>query len=769
MIAVQVWPDPRARGWSGDPLELDDPKGPPEHRQVDLAEALGDLYDTDAHLAPYAVYQAGEPVPNAPRVRKAALEHLATLGLEVRVGCAVLDVDAPKLTVARGGDAVADWYESQVGALELARLDPAYRYRTRGGYRLIWQLDRPVDPGEYERLAANLRAEVRRRTDGTIDPDEACSDWTRCYRLPGVVRDGERQEYPLEQSEDPATLSARDLLGARTEGARALEGLGSARARFELPEAIPAGERDATLARYAGRLAGRGLAEGEVAALLEVAIRERCEQPPGDEKTSADAERIARSIGAAESAKRASAPPDDDVGLTLGSEAEVARYVLGTMEASAPRLRHDRGRLWRYAADEGVWRPVRPSEVYGAVTELDGTWYGVGKGRRRLKVGARTCSHVLELVRSYRDSPGWFGRAAGGVAFAGGTVVRVDGGRLEASGASPDHRLTHALPFAWDPKAGAPTFEGVIARAFRGCADADERRELLLGFAGTCLVGRATTYQKALLLVGEGANGKSTLMDAVAALFPSGARCSIPPQLLGDPYHRAELAGALINVVSEVPETDIVAAEAFRAFVTGDEIPARRIREAPFSYRPRAGHLWAANNMPGARDFSDAFWRRWLVVHFPNAIPEAERDPKIVDRIRGELPGVARLVLEAAARVEARGGYLEPASSRRSLDAWRRDADQVAAFAEDRLEAASDADEAVPASRLYDAYRVWATRNGHRPLSNRRFGERLVRLGFRRAQRTASGRRWLARLRPTLGHPVAVNPRSAGGNAGDVA
>ncbi|MCK5644911.1 MAG: primase C-terminal domain-containing protein, partial [Gammaproteobacteria bacterium] len=620
-------------------------------------------------------------------------------------------------------------------------------------------LDRPATPAEYERINANLRHHVRRATDGVVDPDKACKDWTRCYRLPAVVRDGKRQPYPLEPLEDSEVLSVRDLVGASTERDKFAD-LEVAKTRSKVSEEIAAGARNSSLASAAGILRNAGFAQDEILAALLVANDNRCDPPLDEDEVARIAESYAKydapaHLGGLPPRSRA-ADSGDDTEFELGSEAEITDYVLAGRENGGERLRYDRGKIWIYAGPAtGVWTELRPSSITNDVSELDGAPIDNGKGRRYLRVGASLCHHVTDLVRAYRDTPRWFDEAPPGIALADGVVQISEGGELVHRPHSPEHRLLHVLPFGWDPDAQCPRLESVLGRAFQGTPDADDRAELLMGFIGTCLVGRATTYQKALILIGEGANGKSTVMDVGAALFPPGARTSIPPQRLGDDYHRAEIAGALINIVAEVPETDIVAAEAFRAFVDGSELTARRIREAPFSFRPTAGHLWAANNLPGARDFSPAFWRRWVALEFPNMIPEEEQEEGLSERIiLEELPGVLRWVLEAAARVMERGSYQIPSTCRETLAAWKVAADQVALFSEERLEATTETAKYARGGQIYDAYRSWAQRNGHKSLSSRRFGERLKRLGFEHGTRTAGGKVWQVALIPSFGEPI---------------
>jgi len=751
MVKVQVWAHRAVRGWDGD---YSDPVD--EHPQIELSEALRATYTSDAHFVPYVVAEAGETgevLEAAPRVNKRALSVVEEDGGCLRFGCIVLDVDAPKAVRGDGDDAVEAWYLSQIAALDEAKglhVDKATFYRTRGGFRLVWPLEHPIGPAEYEQLGVAWRQRVRTSTGGAVDPDEL-KDWTRCYRLPYVVRDGERQTHELYESSSGPLAAAvvahalSEANGKRTESERKangsgskLDGLGAAKKRRQPGDMIPQGSRNQALASIAGSLRASGLSENEVEAALTVANEERCD-PPLEESEIAT---IARSIS------RYPAPPvvkvvgeprttreGEEWDLDLGSENEVADVVLGMFErhrVGAESLIGDQGLLWEYGPEAGIWSELPEGYLLDELQRLDGASYGK---RAKLRVSRALSRNVYQLCQLKRHKVGFFEKAPAGIAFRNG-VVLIDDGEAVLVPHSPEHRLTHTLPFDWDPGSRAPIFEAVLDRCFDGCDDAGERADLILEFAGASLLGVATRYQRALLLIGEGANGKSTILDVVSALFPDRSRACIPPQMMGDDYHRAELAGVLLNVVTEVPESDVVHAESFRAFVDGSEMTARRIREAPFRFRPRAGHLMAANNYPGATDHSHAYWRRWIAVHFPNIIPESEQEEGLAWRIiREELPGVAVMVIEAAAALLGRGPkgrYTMPSSSVAALKEWRLESDKVASYVEERLMQSDE--HLIAGSALYSDFVAWCKRNGYKPMGNNSLAKRLKRLNFEKGK-----------------------------------
>ena len=203
---------------------------------------------------------------------------------------------------------------------------------------------------------------------------------------------------------------------------------------------------------------------------------------------------------------------------------------------------------------------------------------------------------------------------------------------------------------------------------------------------------------------------------------------------------------------AELPEADILGAEAVKAMITGDLMTGREIRRSPFSFTPKAAHLFSANTLPSVRDMTRGFWRRWLLLDFTREFTEDEQDQRLASRIiASEMAAVASWALQGAANLAARGQYDVPQSSHDTLDEWKMVADQVAAFMEDRcaLTDHNDRSEYTPLSRVYNHYRTWAESNGHSPLSIRKFGRRLSGLGVMR-KRQSSGMTYALSVGPIL-------------------
>lgn len=437
------------------------------------------------------------------------------------------------------------------------------------------------------------------------------------------------------------------------------------------------------------------------------------------------------------------APPDDggwDDGPTeypeldarvqdfaRGDHVELAERLEEELLAEAETVYTD-GQFYQYQRGRGVFVPVDPSALSRRVQAYGGA--RVACDTKPLRLRAPDVKGTTRLTGDRLACAAYFEAAAVGVAFSD-SFVRVGADRIACEAHSPNNRARFAYPFAFSRRARPERLLGFLGQVFRDDIDQPEKIELIREFFGAALLGLATRFQRVLVLLGAGANGKSVLTQLLEHCAPPGSVCSIPPQDLGQEYRRAMLAGKLLNIVSELPEADIFDSESWKATVAGDSLTGRPIREAPFSFKPVAGHIYSANRLPGTADQTLGFWRRLHVVQFNRVFAEHEQNPQLVEVLKAERPAIVCWALEGAQSLLARGAYTVPTSSAGAVEEWRKDSDQVLAFVEERtrrLEPSESLTAGTPAAVLYDAFKTWAQDNGHRAMASNKFGKRMAML-----------------------------------------
>jgi putative DNA primase/helicase len=305
---------------------------------------------------------------------------------------------------------------------------------------------------------------------------------------------------------------------------------------------------------------------------------------------------------------------------------------------------------------------------------------------------------------------------------------------------TPDFLSPVQLPVIFDPSATCPAWDRFCAEVFPAdCAD------YLFAELAAWLMLPATDIQKAVLLLGDGANGKSTFLAALTRFL---GRENVAARTLhaleGNRFATAGLIGKLANIAADLPSRHLADTSTFKA-LTGTEfaIPAEYKHGAQFDFPCFARLMFSANHPPSAGDASEAFFRRWIVVPFARvfegkaATPRGVLDAALADK--RELSGVLNRALDALPRVLA-DGIAESPAMRAAWSDLRQATDPLSVFLDTHVLTAPAA--LVAKAELLAAYNEDARQHG-RPLAS------AVALGMAvkrawpdvpEAQRTIAGR-----------------------------
>jgi len=291
-----------------------------------------------------------------------------------------------------------------------------------------------------------------------------------------------------------------------------------------------------------------------------------------------------------------------------------------------------------------------------------------------------------------------------------------------------EHYLTTQIPVTFDPDAKCLRFSKFLDEIFVNDPDGGAKARALLemiGYSLTC----DTRFERFVILIGIGANGKSVLMEVLRLLAGSKNVAAVQPCQFDNKFQRAHLHLKLVNLVTEIAEGAEIADAELKAIVSGELITAEHKHKPPFDFRPYATCWFGTNHMPHTRDFSDALFRRALIVPFNRTFKVGvDADPDLKEKLAEELPGILNLALQAYGEALKRGSFTDPESCLRAKEEWRIEADQAAQFICDRCELVPDA--RVISSDLYYAYKNWADEAGiTRRLNRKNFTSRLLRLG----------------------------------------
>jgi putative DNA primase/helicase len=387
-----------------------------------------------------------------------------------------------------------------------------------------------------------------------------------------------------------------------------------------------------------------------------------------------------------------------DYPVTGGKKVFTPR-LLGEAVMARHKYRYTASQLWVYRG--GVYLPCGDATIRSEAQAL------LGNERREPRV-EETLRYVEVATRLDEDiSPDC-------------QYINLLNGRLDwATEELEPHTsavfTTIQLPVEYDRAATCHAFDNYLQTTF----DADDI-PLIEEILGWCLLPDRR-FEQAVMLTGEGENGKSVFLDLVGYLLGEANTSHVALQDLEENRFRAaELYGKLANVFADLDARGLQSSSMFKTLTTGDPITAERKHGQPFRFRSYAKLLFSANKIPASRDKTHAFYRRWLIIPFTRIFDGVGGNPSPDRGLRGELkdelPGILNRALCGLKRLATNDAFTQTKSVLEAKQAYIRSNDHMRLFLEECVIA--EKDETIVKKQFRDVYHNWCDRHGVRAVSD---------------------------------------------------
>ncbi|MBL7847240.1 MAG: DNA primase [Cyclobacteriaceae bacterium] len=300
-----------------------------------------------------------------------------------------------------------------------------------------------------------------------------------------------------------------------------------------------------------------------------------------------------------------------------------------------------------------------------------------------------------------------------------GTFEIKDGHR-SLRGFDKSDFLTFQLPFKYDSKATAPIFQNFLDQVLP-----DKNTQLVLAEFIGYLFTKDLKLEKALILFGSGANGKSVIFEVITNLLGNNSVSNFSLSSLTNEsgYYRAMLANKLVNYASEINGN--LEASLFKQLVSGEPVEARLPYGNPMIIEKYAKLMFNTNTLPQDVEHTNAYFRRFLIVPFDVTIKEENQDVDLANKIiKAELPGVFNWVLTGLDRLLLSRAFTESVAISNQLKLYRISSDSVAEFLVDENYRKST-HKWISLKDLFQEYRNYCRYNGYREVNSRNLGTRL--------------------------------------------
>jgi putative DNA primase/helicase len=362
--------------------------------------------------------------------------------------------------------------------------------------------------------------------------------------------------------------------------------------------------------------------------------------------------------------------------------------------------------------------------------EIDPDEEGLKKAFKAFSNKCETYNKIISIVKLARSEPGipviaedldtdpWLINCNNGT---------LDLRNSELSDPLRKNLITKLAPVDYDPKAECPTWLKFLDSVFEGKADLIAFIKRALGYALTGDVREQSLF----FLYGTGSNGKSTLLEVISDILGDYAQTTSAETLLSKDRQGgnsateiADLKGSRFVSAAEADAGRKMAEALVKQLTGSDTVTARRLYQNFFTFKPTAKIFLAVNHKPIVQGADPAIWRRIKLIPFNKKFEGAEKDPTLPVKLRQELPGIFRWIVEGCQEWLQRG--LDPPDEvLLATDEYRSDMDQMAPFIAEMCITGRSA-LCVKVKELYTNYVEYCERNKEHAISPRMFTTRMT-------------------------------------------
>jgi putative DNA primase/helicase len=213
--------------------------------------------------------------------------------------------------------------------------------------------------------------------------------------------------------------------------------------------------------------------------------------------------------------------------------------------------------------------------------------------------------------------------------------------------------MLNKLPVEYDVNAKCSKFEAFMQEF----VPEDYDRLALQEFFGYCLL-RDQRFQKAFMLYGSGANGKTTMLEILIKMLGESSVSNIELQDLDrDQYAAANLEGKLANIFMDIGKKGMDECRAFKNVVEGSPVDVQNKFKDRFKLRAYAKMIFATNMLPEFKEDTEAVYRRWSIVNFTKTVDADKRVPDYYKIFFDEISGVFNWSLDGLDRLLKQGKF----------------------------------------------------------------------------------------------------------------
>lgn len=287
-----------------------------------------------------------------------------------------------------------------------------------------------------------------------------------------------------------------------------------------------------------------------------------------------------------------------------------------------------------------------------------------------------------------------------------------------------DYNFTFKHPVKFDRNAKCPKIDKFLHQVLKSEEDVKTFYELV----GYCFWNGRKFLQQASIWIGRGSNGKGVASKLIEKALGKEVIVNVALQdIAEDRFATAQFYLKKVNINADLGfKVTLREMKNFKMITGNDRLSAQHKHKPRFDFTPNIVLIFLANGFPKTFDESDAFFRRWCFLEFPNQFLNEKDDKQLLEKLitPEELSGLFNEAIKGLYRLFRNQRFSnDTLTIEEKREVWLRNSNPIFAFADETLE--EDSDWVIPKEDLYQHYLNYCDKKNYNKLDKNAFFRKL--------------------------------------------
>jgi putative DNA primase/helicase len=285
----------------------------------------------------------------------------------------------------------------------------------------------------------------------------------------------------------------------------------------------------------------------------------------------------------------------------------------------------------------------------------------------------------------------------------------------------PKYFTTNPIPWKVGESEATPNIDRILTEWV-----GEENTTTLHEIIAYCLLSDYFLHRM-FCFVGSGLNGKSKYLELLSRFVGYNNRCSTELDiLLNSRFEVTKLYKKLVCIMGETNINILNKTSLIKRLCGQDTIGYEFKNKTPFNDYNYAKILIATNSLPATSDKTDGFYRRWLIIDFPNRF--SEKKDILADIPDQEYENLAKKSISTLRQLLERREFTNEGTLEQRQERYESRSNPLCTFINE--ECVKNPAYEVPFWKFYDEFVVYSQEKGHRIISRELTGRILKAEGF---------------------------------------